>query len=578
MRHSAHLIWFVLLLLAGVGRAVAYQSESGQPIASQSVAGQSNPLGVEGAVTGANSAASTNQPVKGVVWEIPSDFQEAAEDLLEMQLMGISAVRTGLVFDRGLLRMADSLGLVLYRELPFHGLGPQSLADSLAQADSLVLALLEYGRGHPSAGPIGLVRNSDTSSPEVCPQLERLASLIHQSGTQAYYVTNFVESDACSDRVDFVLIDALDLENPERMLTRWRTVHSTPAGLARVGTSVTPGSDPGSQIKGSPQYQARFLENVFSGLRSVESVGTFVHRWKDESRSVQQLPDPFRRNYGLYNRAKDPRPALYVTRGVYLGVQNTFVFERGQPTERPLHWFTLVGWILLSMMAVIYAGSPRFRSIIPRYFFAHGFYRNAVREAREVLPLTSTALLTIMGLSIGLIATHVISSLQETRPMLHVFSLMDQGLRTSLTLVLDAPFVLAILMGSAALLSMSIWMGMWMMASGRRSPLYPSQALMLAVWPRWQVLFILPIAMTFESTPGVPLWAIVLLASVWIGCAYWATIRTAFDLYKVARIAPGTAFVIWLFNPLIVGTLILTVWSLFHSDEITFIWHLATRA
>ena len=162
--------------------------------------------------------------------------------------------------------------------------------------------------------------------------------------------------------------------------------------------------------------------------------------------------------------------------------------------------------------------------------------------------------------------------------MLHVFSLMDQGLRTSLTLVLDAPFVLAILMGSAALLSMSIWMGMWMMASGRRSPLYPSQALMLAVWPRWQVLFILPIAMTFESTPGVPLWAIVLLASVWIGCAYWATIRTAFDLYKVARIAPGTAFVIWLFNPLIVGTLILTVWSLFHSDEITFIWHLATRA
>ena len=549
MRPTTHLIWFFLLLGISFDVASARQSEPGVQTGS----------------------------VKGVVWEIPGDFQEAAEDLLEMQLMGISAVRTGLVFDQGLIRMADSLGLVLYRELPLYGLGPRSLADSLARADSLLLMLVEQGKGYSSAGPIGLVRNSDTSSPSVCPELQRLTNILHQSGNQSYYVTNFIESDACSDAVDFVLIDALDHEHPEQLLERWKRVHETPVGLARIGTSVTPGSEPGSLIKGSPQYQARFLENVFAGIQSVPSVRVFVHRWKDESRNIQQLPDPYRRNYGLYNRAKDPRPALYVTRGVYLGIQNTFAFERGKPAERPLHWITLVGWILLSMMAVIYAGSPRFRSIIPRYFFAHGFYRNAVREAREVLPLTSTALLTIMGLSIGLIATHVIISLQETRPMLHLFSLMDQGPRTSLTLVLEAPFVLAILMGSTALLSMSIWMGMWMMASGRRSPLYPSQALMLAVWPRWQVLFILPIAMTFESTPGVPLWAIVLLAVTWIGCAYWATLRTAYDLFKVARIVPGTALLIWLLNPMILGSFVLAAWSLFNWDEVAFLWHLATR-
>ena len=563
MRPTAHLIWFFVVLGISFDSVSARQSE----------------MGAEGMSQANSSLQAGVKPgsVKGVVWEIPDDFQEAAEDLLEMQLMGISAVRTGLVFDQGLIRMADSLGLVLYRELPLHGLGPRSLTDSLSRADSLLLALVEQGKGYSSAGPIGLVRNSDTSSPAVCPELQRLTNILHQTGNQAYYVTNFIESDACSDAVDFVLIDALDHEHPEQLLERWKKAHQTPVGLARIGTSATPGSEPGSLIKGSPQYQARFLENVFAGLQSVQSVGMFVHRWKDESRTVQQLPDPYRRNYGLYNRPKDPRPALYVTRGVYLGIQNTFVFERGKPEERPLHWFTLVGWILLSMMAVIYAGSPRFRSIIPRYFFAHGFYRNAVREAREVLPLTSTALLTIMGLSIGLIATHVIISLQETRPMLHLFSLMDQGPRTSLTLVLEAPFVLAILMGSMALLSMSIWMGMWMMASGRRSPLYPSQALMLAVWPRWQVLFILPIAMTFESTPGVPLWAIVLLAVIWIGCAYWATLRTAYDLFKVARIVPGTALLIWLLNPLILGTMVLSAWSLFHWDEVTFLWHLATR-
>jgi hypothetical protein len=523
-------------------------------------------------------AGQAQETAKGVVWEIPEDYQEAAQDLLEMKLMGVNAVRTGLLFDSGLLSIADSLGLVIYRELPFFGLSGRSISDSLAVSDSLVGLLLDSGRGHPSAGPIGLVRNSDTSTPVACQALKDRSSTIHAAGARSYYVTQFIESDACSASVDFVLLDALDNERPDEVLARWSEAHPGPAGLARIGTSVVPGSPTGSLIKGSPQYQARFLENVFGRLSTAAPTRVFIHRWKDETKNIAQLPDPYGRKYGLYNRAKDPRPALYVTRGVYLGIQDTFVFEKGELVERPLHWFTLTGWILLTMMAVIYAGSPRFRSIIPRYFFAHGFYRNAVREAREVLPLTSTAILTITGLSIGLIATHVITALRETALVHHLFSLMDSGMRTSLSLVLDAPFVLAILMGSGALLSMAMWMALWITASGRRSPLYPSQALMLAVWPRWQVLLILPVAMTFESVSGVPQWAIIALALTWIGCAYWATIRTAFDLFRVARIAPGTAILIWAFNPLILGTMAAFTWALFNLDEAAFMWHLATRS
>ncbi len=510
-----------------------------------------------------------------MVWEIPDDYQEAAQDLLEMQLMGINAVRTGLLFDSGLLSMADSLGIIVFRELPFFGYGATGFADSLAVSDSLVTLLLETGRGHSSSGPIGLTRNSDTGSPKMCAAIRTLAQKIAASGGTSYYVSSFVESDVCFTEVDFVLLDALDNREPHLLLERWQKKHGTDVGLARVGTYVVPQSEAGVSIPGSPEYQARFLEDVFLNLKNTSNVGVFVHRWKDENRQRYQLADPYRRNYGLYNRAKDPRPSLYVTRGVYLGIQDAFAFEKGNPVERPLHWFTLVGWILLSMMSVIYAGSPRFRSIIPRYFFAHGFYRNSVREAREVLPLTSTAILTIMGLSIGLIAAHVITAMRETRLMLQLFAWMDAGARTSLTLVLDAPFILAILMGSIALMSMSLWMAIWIGASGRRTPLYPSQALMLAVWPRWQVLFILPVAMTFESVSNIPLWANAVMALTWILCAYWATIRTAFDLSKVARIAPGKAALIWMLNPLILGTIILGKWSLFHMDLVAYLWHLA---
>lgn len=515
---------------------------------------------------------------KGVVWEIPSDYQEAAQDMLEMKLMGVNMVRTGLVFDSRLLSLADSVGLTFYQELPFYGLSARSLADSLAISDSLISVILARGRGHRSAGPIGLARNSDTTSQVACAEIRRLSSLTRASGTQSYYVTNFIESDLCSSDVDFVLIDALDVERPERLLSRWRATHLTPAGFARVGTNVMVGREAGTRISGSPEHQARFLEDVFARLQDTEVPFVFVHRWKDEATSIHQIPDPYGRNYGLYNLDRDPRPALYVLRGVYLEKQDTFVFERGTTPLRPLNWYALVGWVLLSMMAIIYAGSPRFRSIIPRYFFAHGFYRNAVREAREVLPLTSTAILTITGLSIGLIATHVITSVRDSRLVLHLFAMMDAPLRSSLTLVLDAPFVLAILMGSKALISMSLWMGLWIMASGRRSPLYPSQALMLAVWPRWQVLFILPVAMTFESVAPVPIWASLILGGTWISCAYWATIRTAFDLYRVARIGPGMAVLIWLFNPLILGTIAFAGWAFFHLDELSFMWHLAVRS
>ena len=116
-----------------------------------------------------------------------------------------------------------------------------------------------------------------------------------------------------------------------------------------------------------------------------------------------------------------------------------------------------------------------------------------------------------------------------------------------------------------------------MAVSGRRTTLYPSQALMLAVWPRWQVLFILPLAMTFEAVGGVHIWVTAGMGLIWVIAAYWATARTAYDMSKVARIAPGATLIIWLFNPLILSTLALLGVALFHADEVAFFWHLMSR-
>jgi len=131
-----------------------------------------------------------------------------------------------------------------------------------------------------------------------------------------------------------------------------------------------------------------------------------------------------------------------------------------------------------------------------------------------------------------------------------------------------------VLIGSATLLSTSLWMGCWMAITGRRTRLLPSQALMLASWPRWQVLFLLPIAMTLQATPGIPLWPILLLAAAWLATGFWATIRTSYDLYKITNVSPLAAVLVWFIHPLVIAAFILIGWSLFNWDQVRFAWHL----
>lgn len=524
-------------------------------------------------VCGRTSDAFAQQgPEIGVEWVAPGDFVDAAGDLLEMAEVGFRAVRMPPVYDRGFYDLADSLGLTLYVELPLAALSARDLVQAAAQADSVLTLVLDAGRGFASAGPVGITRMSDTRSAGACPEIARLAGRIRSAGRQAYYSSRFGPADACADAVDFVLLDVLGEPDPIAALGRVLADRSM-KGIAGLGVPVTvPGG--GWKVAGSPEAQARFMEEALATVMRSELDRVFVHRWRDAERRSADLPDPWGRAYGLYTRNSDPRPALQVVRGILLGIQDTFAFPPGEQPDGQQPWFPLLGWMMLSLTALLYAGNPRFRSMIPRYFFAHGFFRNAVREAREVLPLTSTAILTVTGLSVGLIGSFVITSLRDTALALHMFRMLAAPSREAVTAIMGTPFVLVVLIGSLTLLSTSLWMGSWMAVTSRRARLLPSQALMLASWPRWQVLVLLPLAMTLESVGPVPEWSVLLLGAAWVLTALWATVRTAWDLTLITHVPLPVAAFVWTLHPLVLGSLIGAAWSLFHWDEVRFAWHL----
>lgn len=488
-----------------------------------------------------------------MVWTVPEDFRRAASDLLEMHEVGIRHVRTGAVSDPSILGMADSLSIALYRGIPVWGYSARSLEDSLAvlQAETARLAASTV------PGWIGLGSWLSTADPRTCRIIETLAGIVRDGGHQAYYVTPLVKADACGHAVDLVLLDVLEETQPERVLGAYRRAHpDVRVGLASTGTAVIPGTPAGHNIPGSAAYQARFMESVLTDL-SGETL--FLHRWRDHPES-----DPWGRRYGLYDRTDNPRPALQVVRGLSLGLQDAFALPRAD-VRSPFPWLPVMGWSLLGFLGILYAGSPRFRSMVPRYFMAHGFYRNAVREAREVLPLTSTALITVAGLSIGLVGTVFLTGVHDAVVGRYVYGHLPVNWQPGITAILEAPLVLSILLGCLALLSLSFWMSLWVVVAGKRSPLLASQALMLAVWPRWQVLPLLPVAMVLYGTPYVL--PKVGLGVLWIVASHWASMRTAVDISRVSRIRTGTAIVLSILNPEFLLAMVVLLWMLLHSGE-----------
>ncbi|GMQ81233.1 MAG: hypothetical protein BMS9Abin05_0664 [Rhodothermia bacterium] len=519
----------------------------------------------------------------GVVWESPESSILAISDLEDIRAAGITSVRTGPIVKQAILEMADSLGLTLYRELPISRFSARRLLDSTAYAANLLDELLAAGRNHPSAGPIGLAVNSDVSDPNACAYFQEVRKRIRQNPAQQfYYVGSFIENDACNEAVDFVLLDALDESEPVHSLEEWVASRPTRVGLAAVGWRVDPAEAQGLGSSYSSEEQARSLENTIGALADYGSPTiVFVHRWRDQTAradALRPLRDPYNRRYGLNTEDRLPRAAKGVLSAFLQTGQNVFAFTPAQSERFTFPWFVLLGWLLIATVAVLYASSPRFRYMVPRYFMAHGFFRNAVREAREVLPIVSTALLTIMGIAVGMIGTQVFLALHDTSPFKHVLGLQTAQVQSVVNAMLEGPLLSVILIGSIALLAMSIWMGLWMIIASKRAPLLPSQALMLGVWPRWQLLLLLPMIMSIHSLSldSNMAWMPVLIP-LWIGTALWASVRTAYDLYKITNCGPVPAVIVWFFNPVWLSILGIILLSIVQSDHTRFLWHLATR-
>lgn len=525
--------------------------------------------------------------LRGVVWQQPDDLREAISDLYEMRRVGVQAVRTDVIADERLLTVADGLGMQIFQEIPVENLTVLELQDTVAFAMRTLDQALARARQHPSARHFGLARMSDTSDPAACAYLEQLTQRVRQQGPErarTYYVTPFIKADACTGAVDLVLLNTLDAEDPSALLAGFveqDSVRVGRTGIGALGTWVDDGAGPGVRIPHSPQSQARYLENnlnrLFDRRAPVQPYAVFVYRWSDpvgsDATGVGLTPVA----YGLHGESTS-RPALDVVRGIYTGSQLVFAFDQGGEPSGSWPWITLLGWSGIAVLGVFYAASPRLRFMIPRYFVAHGFYRDAVREGRDVLLGPSVALLATEALATGVLWSAVINAYAGEYAFQMLLRWTADPVRGLLMSAQSYPWVAVLIFAAVFVACALLWSIILVLLSRRRYALSSSQTMMLVVWSGWPLLLLLPAAMVVPALDADMAKTVSLtLLAIWGVVLLCAVVRTVYDFHDVTKVPVYFTLAAWLLNPYVLLVLALAVSVLFNVPEAAFLYHLLTR-
>lgn len=530
-------------------------------------------------------------PLKGVVWEQPEDAGQAAQDLMRMKRAGVQAVRTGLITNEQVLTLADTLGLVFFQDLPIAYLTAEGLIDSLPRAQRLIQPLLQAARRHPSARYIGLARLSDTSDPAACTYFESLASDIRRQVSDTvsvYYTTLFTSGDRCGHLVDLVLVDFRDLQPPDQMRARWRvaadSLGAEAVGIGALGTWVLPSSEGGLRRPYSEEAQARHLETslhwFFITLRQDRPAAVFIYRWRDDQARFpspgHNPEDPYLRSYGITDNG-EARAAFDVMEGFYSGRQTVFAFPGGKAPAHRVPWAILVGWGILLMLGLFYALSPRMRQMIQRYFLAKGFYRDAVREGRDMLLGSSSVFLVALSASVGMLVAVILETIQDEPAFIMLFRWLPVRLADVVVSMLAQPLLVVLLIGSFYAFSLVLWSTVLSAISRRRYPLTPGQVVMLVVWPRWPILLLMLVAMILPTVPHeFSIRLCLVLAMGLVVLTLVGMVRTLYDFTSIARVSPLLSIAAAFGNPVGLLLVLIAAVGVLYTSEIKYLWRLIT--
>lgn len=509
-----------------------------------------------------------------------------------MKRIGVEAIRTPLIQDERLYQISDSLGLILFQDLPFEYLSTIQLTASLDEGKRTLEAALSIAFRYSSARHFGLTSFSNTSAEASClfiDELVKLARARYGDRYRFYYSTYFIEQELCSDSVDVVLLDVLNDSDLSEKEVRWANAHpNTPMGLANLGTWIRSSlpddtGEEGYLLEQSSIYQARFLENTLNEVlinnRGPSSEVVFVYRWRDKRISypspAHNLSQPYRHPYGLQASNNEPRQSYKVVQGFYREDQQVFAFQAGKPAASQRQWVTLFIWLNLLILSIAYAYFPRFRLMARRYFTAHGFFREAIREGRELLIGPNILIFIVLSSAFGLCSIVILDIFRKTDAFSLLLRWLPESVSFTIVVLLAQPLLLFVVVSGTYGLLLSFWTSALSAISTRSKwTLLPGQAFMLVLWSQWPLLLAMIGAGVVNTMAQPQLANMAFLLSValliFIATGMLFTLRDYWFISKSNALLVTISLIV---NPLVILILTLGYYCIQYSDRVLFALH-----
>ena len=491
---------------------------------------------------------------------------------------------------------AHALGIDIWLDLPLAYRSTAQLRRMDETIRSALRELANQANPYPAVRAIGLGTGLDTAEPETCDFLETWAGILRAElpGRAVYYVTPFQpETDTCASAVDGVLLDVRGRGAAPAFVQRWQKQTPRPVAIGAAGTWVDPSAEPGLSVPHSPQRQARELETFLTtwlpdvndplrpvrdelqddGYVDLETADTrnapmsvFVTRWKDAA-------TPLGRAYGVYTSRGDPRPAADVLRGVYTETQRVFAFPSGEAPGPDAPRAVLFGWLIVGALAVIFARRPLFRRATVRYFSAHAFYCDSVREGRETMPVVNMLMLVLVSVATGVIAAVVAELLRPLMITEHVVMAIGPGIGAGLNEAIQRPVVAGVSVAAGVVVLLLFWALTIGMTVRQWVSLGADQVVMLIVWPCWPALLWMGAALVTASSGGAATAAGVLTLLIGV-TTITTTVRVLRDVYAVSRLPLGVTLLLALASPAtVLSVTALGLWARY-DVSVTLVAHL----
>ena len=521
------------------------------------------------------SSPAPDTTALGVVWTPPTQPDSALRELARIDALGATALRLTRLPTDTVAARADSLGLNLYVDLPVAHVSAQQLPDTLAQAAPALERLRTLAQQHPSITHVGLARIADTTVPSACETLRQWTDRVHAGAAalRTYYVTPFsAAADRCVEAVDRPLLDVRNHPAPADRWHQWRD-RTASAGLGAVGTWVAPAAESGLRVPHSPERQARDLEGALSSVldstrRSPPVL--FVYRWQDR-------PLLSSRRYGLHASDGTARPGARVIEGVYTGTRDVFAFPNGAAPAAGPYGLVLLGWGLVALLGVLYARSLFVRRTVARYFTAPGFYRDALRDGRDLAPGTNGLLLGVVAGVLGITAVCVARQGAAHPGTDRVLAALPHAVRGAVAGGIDHPVWMGVAVGGTALGLLGLWMGALVLAARLQTRLSLAQGLVLVTWPCWPALPALPLALAAGPDAPLSLFRLAVLLLIGGGLALlYTTGRVLFDYWSITGVPGWVLIPLSLLSPLALVSATVLVLAMRYGVSFAFLWHLAT--